>query len=286
MVNVSSPGWDTVIVSKRNRNEYDSPQSTRRTQSFNLLFIKMFKRKIFSVFSVSSVVNKTQNQYKMNVTDNLKQVLAELPSGVRLVAVSKFHPNEAIEEAYRAGQRIFGESKVQEMTGKYESLPKDIEWHFIGHLQTNKIKYMAPYVSMIHGIDSYKLLAEVNKQAIKAGRVIRCLLQIHIAQEETKFGFSFDECKEMLNADEWKALANIQICGLMGMATNTDSKEQIEREFRSLNCFFHEVKKQFFADEPTFCELSMGMSHDYHLAIAEGSTLVRVGSKIFGERVY
>ena len=289
MVNVSSPGWDTVIVSKRNRNEYDSPQSTRRTQSFNLLFIKMFKRKIFSVFSVfsvSSVVNKTQNQYKMNVTDNLKQVLAELPSGVRLVAVSKFHPNEAIEEAYRAGQRIFGESKVQEMTGKYESLPKDIEWHFIGHLQTNKIKYMAPYVSMIHGIDSYKLLAEVNKQAIKAGRVIRCLLQIHIAQEETKFGFSFDECKEMLNADEWKALANIQICGLMGMATNTDSKEQIEREFRSLNCFFHEVKKQYFADEPTFCELSMGMSHDYRLAIAEGSTLVRVGSKIFGERVY
>ena len=204
----------------------------------------------------------------MNVTDNLKQVLAELPSGVRLVAVSKFHPNEAIEEAYRAGQRIFGESKVQEMTGKYESLPKDIEWHFIGHLQTNKIKYMAPYVSMIHGIDSYKLLAEVNKQAIKAGRVIRCLLQIHIAQEETKFGFS------------------LQICGLMGMATNTDSKEQIEREFRSLNCFFHEVKKQYFADEPTFCELSMGMSHDYRLAIAEGSTLVRVGSKIFGERVY
>ena len=136
----------------------------------------------------------------MNVTDNLKQVLAELPSGVRLVAVSKFHPNEAIEEAYRAGQRIFGESKVQEMTGKYESLPKDIEWHFIGHLQTNKIKYMAPYVSMIHGIDSYKLLAEVNKQAIKAERVIRCLLQIHIAQEETKFGFSFDECKEMLVA--------------------------------------------------------------------------------------
>ena len=191
----------------------------------------------------------------MNITDNLKQVLAELPSGVRLVAVSKFHPNEAIEEAYRAGQ-------------------------------TNKIKYMAPYVSMIHGIDSYKLLAEVNKQAIKPERVIRCLLQIHIAQEETKFGFSFDECKEMLNAAEWKALANIQICGLMGMATNTDSKEQIEREFRSLNCFFHEVKKQYFANEPTFCELSMGMSHDYHLAIKEGSTLVRVGSKIFGERVY
>ena len=169
----------------------------------------------------------------MSIADNLKQVLAELPQGVRLVAVSKFHPNEAIEEAYQAGQRIFGESKVQEMTAKYETLPKDIEWHFIGRLQTNKIKYMAPYVSMIHGIDSYKLLAEVNKQAIKAERAIRCLLQIHIAQEETKFGFSFDECKEMLNAAEWKALANIQICGLMGMATNTDSKEQIEREFRS-----------------------------------------------------
>ena len=221
-----------------------------------------------------------------DIARHIERIRQELPAGTRLVAVSKFHTAETIMEAYEAGQRIFGESKVQEMTGKYESLPKDIEWHFIGHLQTNKIKYMAPYVSMIHGIDSYKLLAEVNKQAIKAGRVIRCLLQIHIAQEETKFGFSFDECKEMLNADEWKALANIQICGLMGMATNTDSKEQIEREFRSLNCFFHEVKKQYFADEPTFCELSMGMSHDYRLAIAEGSTLVRVGSKIFGERVY
>ena len=147
------------------------------------------------------------------IKDNLLSVLSELPEQVRLVAVSKFHPNEAILEAYEAGQRIFGESKVQEMTQKYESLPKDIEWHFIGHLQTNKIKYMAPYVSMIHGIDSYKLLAEVDKQAAKVNRIIPCLLQIHIAQEETKFGFSFDECKEMLNAAEWKALANIQICG-------------------------------------------------------------------------
>lgn len=222
----------------------------------------------------------------MSITDNLKQVLATLPAGVRLVAVSKFHPNEAIEEAYTAGQRIFGESKVQEMTGKYESLPKDIEWHFIGHLQTNKIKYMAPFVSMIHGIDSYKLLTEVNKQAAKAERIIDCLLQLHIAQEETKFGFSFEECREMLAAGEWKTLANVRICGLMGMATNTDAEKQIEQEFHSLHIFFNEVKKDFFADQPHFCELSMGMSDDYPLAVAQGSTLVRVGSRIFGERIY
>ena len=184
----------------------------------------------------------------MSIADNLKQVLAELPQGVRLVAVSKFHPNEAIEEAYQAGQRIFGESKVQEMTAKYESLPKDIEWHFIGHLQTNKIKYMIPYVAMIHGIDSYKLLAEVNKQAVKAGRTVNCLLQIHVAQEETKFGFS--------------------------------------PEFGLLNRLFNEIKTTWFIHSDTFCELSMGMSHDYHEAIAAGSTLVRVGSKIFGERIY
>lgn len=222
----------------------------------------------------------------MSITDNLKRVLATLPAGVRLVAVSKFHPNEAIEEAYTAGQRIFGESKVQEMTGKYESLPKDIEWHFIGHLQTNKIKYMAPFVSMIHGIDSYKLLTEVNKQAAKAERIIDCLLQLHIAQEETKFGFSFEECREMLAAGEWKTLANVRICGLMGMATNTDAEKQIEQEFHSLHIFFNEVKKDFFADQPHFCELSMGMSDDYPLAVAQGSTLVRVGSRIFGERIY
>lgn len=222
----------------------------------------------------------------MSITNNLKQIYSELPTNVRLVAVSKFHPNEAIEEAYRAGQRIFGESKVQEMTDKYESLPKDIEWHFIGHLQTNKIKYMAPYVAMIHGIDSYKLLVEVNKQAVKAGRVINCLLQLHIAQEETKFGFSFDECREMLASCEWKTLTNIRLCGLMGMATNTDSEEQIAKEFRSLSDFFNELKTDFFANQPDFRELSMGMSHDYPIAIATGSTLVRVGSKIFGERIY
>ena len=220
------------------------------------------------------------------IAENLKQVLSELPAGVRLVAVSKFHPNEAIEEAYRAGQRVFGESKVQEMTAKYESLPKDIEWHFIGHLQTNKIKYIVPYVTLIHGIDSYKLLTEVNKQAAKANRTVNCLLQLHIAQEETKFGFSFDECREMLAADEWRELKNIRICGLMGMASNTDNTEQIKAEFCSISNFFKEVKSTWFTDEGTFCELSMGMSHDYHEAIAAGSTLVRVGSKIFGERNY
>lgn len=222
----------------------------------------------------------------MNIAENIKQVQNELPERVRLVAVSKFHPNEAIEEAYRAGQRIFGESKVQEMTAKYESLPKDIEWHFIGHLQTNKIKYIVPYVTLIHGIDSYKLLAEVDKQAAKADRVVDCLLQLHIAREETKFGFSFDECREMLASGEWKALHNIRIRGLMGMATNTENAEQIKAEFCSLSSFFQEVKSKWFADSEAFKELSMGMSHDYHEAIAAGSTLIRVGSKIFGERNY
>ncbi|MCP3893658.1 YggS family pyridoxal phosphate-dependent enzyme [Bacteroides sp.] len=222
----------------------------------------------------------------MSIADNLKQVLTELPTGVRLVAVSKFNPNEAIEEAYRAGQRIFGESKVQEMTAKQESLPNDIEWHFIGHLQTNKIKYMAPYVAMIHGIDSYKLLTEVNKQAQKVGRVIDCLLQVHVAQEETKFGFSPDECRAMLVDGAWKTLENIRICGLMGMASNTDDTKQIDREFETLHNLFEELRVTFFVDAPQFKELSMGMSHDYHLAIARGSTLVRVGSKIFGERNY
>lgn len=222
----------------------------------------------------------------MSIQANLKEVLSELPAGVRLVAVSKFHPNEALEEAYAAGQRIFGESHVQEMTQKYETLPKDIEWHFIGHLQTNKVKYMAPYVAMIHAIDSCKLLAEVNKQAAKANRVIPCLLQIHIAQEETKFGFSFDECREMLNAGEWKELKNIRLAGVMGMATNLDDAEQIKREFCSLNTFFKEIKQSYFTDSTSFKEISMGMSHDYPLAVETGSTLVRVGSKIFGERNY
>ena len=220
------------------------------------------------------------------IGERIKEIQNELPAGVRLVAVSKFHPNEAIEEAYRAGQRIFGESKVQEMTAKYESLPKDIEWHFNGHLQTNKVKYIVPYVALIHGIDSFKLLAEVDKQATKAGRRVNCLLQLHIAREETKFGFSFDECRQMLAEGEWHQLEHIRLCGLMGMATNTDNAEQMKEECRSLSCCFHEVKSTWFAKDDNFCDLWMGMSHDYHEAIAAGSTLIRVGSKIFGERIY
>ncbi len=220
------------------------------------------------------------------IAENIRQIRSELPAGVRLVAVSKFHPNEAIEEAYRAGQRIFGESKVQEMTAKHDSLPQDIEWHFIGHLQTNKVKYIVPYVALIHGIDSFKLLAEVDKQAAKVGRRVDCLLQLHIAREETKFGFSFDECRQMLAEGQWRQLQHVRLCGLMGMATNTDNTTQIKEEFESLSQFFREVKATWFADDDAFRELSMGMSHDYHEAIAAGSTLVRVGSKIFGERIY
>jgi len=220
----------------------------------------------------------------MSIAVQIHEVLKDLPQGVRLVAVSKFHPNEVIEEAYREGQRIFGESRAQELKAKHETLPKDIEWHFIGTLQTNKIKYIIPYVAMIHGIDSYKLLVEVNKHAEKAGRVVDCLLQLHIAQEETKFGFSFNECRETLDTEDWKSLKNIRIRGLMGMASNTDDEEQIKREFCSLYEFFQELKNTQFADQQAFNELSMGMSHDYHLAIAAGSTLVRVGSLIFGSR--
>ena len=222
----------------------------------------------------------------MSIQTNLKETLATLPPHVRLVAVSKFHPNEALQEAYDAGQRIFGESKVQEMTQKYESLPKDIEWHFIGHLQTNKIKYMSSYVAMIHGVDSFKLLIEINKQAAKVGRIIPCLLQIHIAQEETKFGFSFEECKAMLMAGEWKSLKNISLCGIMGMATNTEDEEEIRKEFQSLRNFFQEIKQGFFSEDSAFKEISMGMSDDYPLAIEYGSTLIRIGSRIFGNRNY
>ncbi len=220
------------------------------------------------------------------IAESIREIQKELPQGVRLVAVSKFHPNEAIEEAYHAGQRIFGESKVQEMTAKHESLPQDIEWHFIGHLQTNKVKYIVPYVTLIHSIDSYKLLIEVNKQAAKVNRKIDCLIQLHIALEETKFGFNMSECRELFSSGILKDLKNIRICGLMGMATNTDNTKQIRSEFHLLNNFFQEIKGKWFAEENSFKELSMGMSHDYHEAITEGSTLIRVGSKIFGERIY
>ena len=222
----------------------------------------------------------------MSISLILSSIKAELPEQVRLVAVSKYHPVEMIQEAYDAGQRLFGENHVQEMTQKYALLPKDIEWHFIGHLQTNKVKYIAPFVSLIHSVDSLKLLKEINKQAEKAQRIIPCLLQIHIAKEETKFGFSFDECREMLRQDEWKNLKNVQLCGVMGMGTFTDNVDQVRSEFHSLKDFFDEIKENVFSDNPSFREISMGMTDDYPIAIEEGSTLIRIGTKIFGERIY
>lgn len=222
----------------------------------------------------------------MDIKAILDEIKAELPQTTRLVAVSKFHPASAIQEAYDAGQRIFGESKVQELEEKHDILPQDIEWHFIGHLQTNKVKYIAPYISMIHAVDSFKLLTEINKQAAKAGRVIPCLLEIHVAKEETKFGFTPDECMDMLNSENWKELTNVSICGIMGMATNTDDENMIEQEFSTLASFFENLKSTVFRNDDSFRELSMGMSEDYHLAIKHGSTFVRIGSKIFGIRNY
>ena len=222
----------------------------------------------------------------MSISLILSSIKAELPKQVRLVAVSKYHPVEMIQEAYDAGQRLFGENHVQEMTQKYALLPKDIEWHFIGHLQTNKVKYIAPFVSLIHSVDSLKLLKEINKQAEKVQRIIPCLLQIHIAKEETKFGFSFDECREMLQQGEWKNLKNVQLCGVMGMGTFTDNVDQVRSEFHSLKDFFDEIKENVFSDNPSFREISMGMTDDYPIAIEEGSTLIRIGTKIFGERIY
>ncbi|MCR4764806.1 MAG: YggS family pyridoxal phosphate-dependent enzyme [Bacteroidaceae bacterium] len=220
------------------------------------------------------------------IAETIKDIKSTLPNGVQLIAVSKFHPAEAVMEAYDAGQRLFGENKVQEMTAKYEALPKDIKWHFIGHLQTNKVKYIAPYVAMIHSIDSLHLLTEVNRQAEKAGRVIDVLLQIHIAHEETKFGMTFDECRGMLTEGSWKQLTNVRICGLMGMGTYTDDMTQVEQEFASLQAFLEELKGNWFKGEAAFKELSMGMTEDFPIAIKHGSTFIRIGTKIFGERNY
>lgn len=221
-----------------------------------------------------------------DVATRLQTVRASLPEGVQLVAVSKFHPAEYIQAAYDAGQRLFGESREQELALKVEALPKDIKWHFIGHLQTNKVKYIAPFISMIHAVDSFKLLEEINKQASKVDRIIPCLLEIHIAQEESKYGFTFESCREMLQEGAWKNLKNISINGVMGMATNTEDSDEIRKEFKQLHDFFTELKQTYFPNEAQFCEISMGMSHDYPLAIEAGSTLVRVGSKIFGDRIY
>ena len=220
-----------------------------------------------------------------DVKGNLREVLGNLPAGVNLVAISKFHPNEYIEAAYAEGQRIFGESHEQELARKVESLPKDIEWHFIGHLQTNKVKYIAPYISMIESVDSLKLLKEINKQAAKHDRVVKVLLELHIAEEETKSGFSFDDCRELLEAGEWRTMEHVQICGIMMMASNTD-EQQIAQEFDAAYAFFKEVKEKYFADDDAFCERSWGMSHDYRIAVKHGSNMVRVGTTIFGPRIY
>ena len=221
-----------------------------------------------------------------DVKGNLREVLGNLPAGVNLVAISKFHPNEYIEAAYAEGQRIFGESQEQELARKVESLPKDIEWHFIGHLQTNKVKYIAPYISMIESVDSLKLLKEINKQAAKHDRVVKVLLELHIAEEETKSGFSFDDCRELLEAGEWRTMEHVRICGIMMMASNTDDEQQIAQEFDAAYAFFKEVKEKYFADDDAFCERSWGMSHDYRIAVKHGSNMVRVGTTIFGPRIY
>lgn len=217
---------------------------------------------------------------------HLNEVRATVKQGVELVAVSKFHPAALIKEAYDQGQRIFGESRVQELQAKHEALPADIQWHFIGHLQPNKVKYIAPYISLIHAVDGYKLLAEINKQAAKHDRVIPCLLELHIAQEESKYGFTPEACTALLEDGAWRALKNVQIAGLMCMASNTSDMAQVRSEFHQARVYFDELKQRFFADDPHFCERSWGMSHDYDVAMDEGATLVRVGTAIFGEREY
>jgi pyridoxal phosphate enzyme (YggS family) len=222
----------------------------------------------------------------MSIADNIKSLKKEtVPINVKLIAVSKTKPAEDVQEAYDAGQRLFGENMVQELVEKHEHLPKDIQWHLIGHLQSNKVKYIAPFISMIQSVDSIKLLQEINKHAEKNNRVIDCLLQIYIADEETKFGLGFDEAIELLRSEEYNELKNIRIRGLMGIATNTDNEKQIKEEYYELKTFFDGMKQSFFRKEDSFDTLSMGMSADYKLAIEQGSNMVRLGSTIFGQRV-
>ncbi len=220
------------------------------------------------------------------IRSNLLRVRNSLPPGVRLVAVSKYHPAESILAAYAEGQRLFGESHVQELQAKRPVLPPDIEWHFIGHLQTNKVKYIAPYVSMVDAVDSLRLLSEINRQAGKYERVIDVLLELHIAAEETKYGLTLDACRRLLAEGEWRDMPHVRICGLMMMATYTDDVLQIRHEMTTAKKFFDEVKETYFSDAPYFCERSWGMSHDYPIACECGSTMVRVGTTIFGERNY
>ncbi len=222
----------------------------------------------------------------MSIQQNLLNLKKTLPSQVTLVAVSKMHDNNTILEAYNAGHKIFGENKVQELLPKYEALPKDIQWHLIGHLQSNKVKYIAPFVALIHSVDSINLLREIDKQGARNNRVIHCLLQIHIAQEETKYGLSADQIYEFLSSPIFSSLQHVSIDGLMGMASFTEDMDQVRAEFKGLSQLYTEVKTRYFADKPNFSILSMGMSGDYTVAIEEGSNLIRVGSLIFGERNY
>ena len=220
-----------------------------------------------------------------DVKNKLHEVLASLSQGVRLVAISKYHPNEYIQAAYDEGQRVFGESHEQELSRKVKALPADIQWHFIGHLQTNKVKYIAPYISMIEAVDSLRLLREIDKQAAKHGRVIDVLLELHIAEEESKYGLPLAACRQLLAEGEWREMAHVRICGLMMMASNVEDEGQIRSEFEQAERFFDEVKSSYFADAPYFCERSWGMSSDYPIAVQCGSTMVRVGTTIFGPRV-
>ncbi|MFN4950745.1 MAG: YggS family pyridoxal phosphate-dependent enzyme [Flavobacteriales bacterium] len=215
---------------------------------------------------------------------HLEEIRSSLTASTVLIAVSKTHPTERIMEAYEAGQRDFGENKVQELVEKYEVLPKDIRWHMIGHLQSNKVKYIAPFVHLIHGVDSFNLLKEINKQGQKNGRRISCLLQFHIAQEDTKFGLSLEEAEAFLAGPEFSLLNHVRICGVMGMATFTENTTQIRQEFQNLHWIYQELLSNYFSSNSEFKEISMGMSDDYTIAIEEGSTLIRVGSKIFGKR--
>jgi pyridoxal phosphate enzyme (YggS family) len=220
---------------------------------------------------------------KSLIQESIRKIRAALPAGVTLIAVSKYHPAEAIEAAYEAGQRDFGESKAQDLKIKHELLPKDIRWHFIGHLQSNKIKYIAPFIHLVHSIDSWRLLEEVDRHGAKNGRRIPCLLQIHIAQEETKFGFTPSECLEMLADGKWRALQNIEIRGLMCMASNTEDEKQIASEFTAVHELFNTIRERHFAGNGSFSIISAGMSDDYPIAIEHGSTHIRVGSSIFAE---
>ncbi len=220
----------------------------------------------------------------MTTTENLKFIQNQLPAKVKLVAVSKTKSIDQILEAYETGQRLFGENKVQELIGKWQELPKEIEWHYIGHLQSNKVKQIVPFVSFIHGVDSYKLLSTINKEAEKCNRVIPVLLEFHIAEEESKFGLTLKDAEEILSMPEIGSLKNITIAGVMGMATFTDDTAIIKTEFEQLAKIFQVLKQKYFGESSQFCELSMGMSDDYPIAISAGSTMVRIGSKIFGSR--